>query len=82
MIESRWDLLKNYPSMVHPIRCENGCGAVIELTDTYESYERGEDGETKAICECCAAESGHIYEEHEEPEDSPVCRRKPKTRLR
>ena len=65
-----------------PIRCDNGCGAIIELADAFLSYERDERGDRKLICECCAAESGHAYEDLEEPEDSPVCHRKTKKRLR
>ena len=76
--ESMFDLLKKYPTMIAPIRCENGCGVVIELGDALMSYERNEDGSPKAICECCAAEIGHLNEDEEEPEDTPVCRRKPK----
>lgn len=73
-----WDLLKIYPSMVHPVDCENGCGAVVELGDTYNSYKRGEDGNRLLICRCCAAEEGHADEDLEEPEETPVCHRKPK----
>jgi len=85
MNESR-DLLKLYPTMILPIECENGCGAVIELTDAYASYKRTSDeyGEKRPlqICECCAAEEGHLNEDDEEPEETPVCRRKPKKKIR
>jgi DNA-directed RNA polymerase subunit N (RpoN/RPB10) len=70
--------------MRHPIRCENGCGAVIELSDAFRSYKKKiEDGEELPllVCECCAAEEGHLDEDLEEPEESPVCRRKPKKQL-
>jgi hypothetical protein len=65
-----------------PIYCENGCGAVIELLEGYISYKRGDDGGSLIICVCCAAEEGHANEEYETPEEAPVCRRKPKVRLR
>lgn len=80
--ESSFDLLKKYPAMRTPIRCDNGCGAVIELLDAFMSYDRDEHGERKLICECCAAEKGHVHEDLEEPEETPVCHRKPKKRLR
>ena len=80
MKETMFDLLKKYPTMSHPIRCENGCGAVVELVDAFESYKRDEDGNTLLICECCAAEEGHRNEDIEDPEDAPVCKRKPKVK--
>lgn len=78
MTECTRDLLKLYPSMVHPIRCENGCGSVIELGQALRSYERDLNGDHKLICECCASEIGHVDEDIEEPEETPVCRKKPK----
>lgn len=73
-----WELLKIYPTMMHPIDCENGCGAVIELSDAYESYAKRSDGLRMLICECCAEELGHLNEEYEEPENAPVCKRRVK----
>ncbi len=79
------DLSYTYPHYRHPIRCENGCGAVVELIEAFSSYKRTSDvyGKNRPllICECCAAEEGHMEEDREEPEESPVCRRKPKVHL-
>jgi len=80
MSETMWDLLKKYPTMQHPIRCENGCGAVLEIADAFESYKRNEHGVRLLICECCAAEDGHLYEHRERPEEAPVCKRPAKRR--
>ena len=71
------ELLRLYPTMSQPIRCENGCGAVIELLQAFRSYEKDDKGDPKLICECCAAEIGHADEE-EAPDESPVCHRQPK----
>jgi len=79
--ESMFDLLKIYPTMSWPIRCENGCGAVIDLGDAYRSYKRSKSQERKLICACCASEEGHADEIYERPNRSPVCHRKPKKRL-
>lgn len=73
------DLHYLHPEMMCPIRCENGCGTVIDVLDAFRSYERKEDGDRKLICQCCASEIGHVDEDLEEPEDAPVCKRKPKT---
>lgn len=81
MKTSMSDLLKLYPSMIHPIRCENGCGAVVELGDAFISYKRGTDGERLLMCQCCAAEEGHVDEADEEPEEAPVCHRPAKRLL-
>ncbi len=80
--EGTFDLLKKFPTMHMPMRCENGCGAVIELGDTYRSYKRDKNDERKLICACCASEEGHADECRERPNHAPVCRRKPKRRLR
>lgn len=74
--ETLADLLQIEPSMAHPIRCENGCGTIIELTQSFRSYKRDEKGEPLLICECCAADEGHVDEDLEEPDESPVCTRK------
>ncbi len=76
------DLQRLYPHMANPMRCENGCGAVIEIAEAFRSYKKDARGERMLICECCASEDGHADEDLEEPEQTPVCRRKPKTRLR
>lgn len=76
MNESMYDLLRKYPTMKNPIRCENGCGVVIEMGDARRSYIRDERGDPKLICECCASEIGHLDEDIEEHEDAPVCHRK------
>lgn len=80
--ESTSDLLKMYPTMSTPIRCENGCGAVIEMGDSLRSYLRDARGDPKLICECCASEIGHMDEDVEEHEAAPVCRRPAKRQLR
>jgi hypothetical protein len=77
-----WELLKIYPSMRHPMYCENGCGAVIELAEALRSYKRDDQGNPMLICQCCAAEEGHLDEDIEEPEETPVCNRPEKKRLR
>jgi len=46
------------------------------------AYKRDVLGGNLLICECCAAEEGHIWEADETPETSPVCHRKPKEKLR
>ncbi len=71
-------LRRLYPGMTAPVRCENGCGAVFEMIDGYFSYKKNERGESLLICPCRAAEEGHIWEDEETPETSPVCHRKPK----
>ena len=77
------NLQRMYPMMFCPIRCENGCGAVIELASAYSSYKRNDhDGKHLFVCECCAAEEGHMDECEEKPEEAPVCRRKSKKQLR
>ena len=75
------NLKRLYPHMFCPMRCDNGCGAVIEIADAFRSYKKNERGECLLICECCASEEGHRDEDIEEPESSPVCRRKPKKHL-
>lgn len=78
------ELLRLYPTMYHPIRCENGCGAVIDLAEAFDSYKRHvkyNEVMPLQICECCAAEEGHLNEDIEEPDTAPVCRRKSKTRI-
>ena len=79
--ETTSELLHKYPTMRQPIRCENGCGSVIELLESFRSYKRDGDGVNLLVCECCASEEGHIDEDIEEPEESPVCRRKPKRQV-
>lgn len=74
------DLRKLHPGMACPISCENGCGAVIEVGDALRSYLRDEHGKYKLICQCCAAEIGHVDEALDEPEEAPVCKRKSKLR--
>lgn len=74
------ELKRLYPEMPHPTRCENGCGSVVELADMFRSYMRDSNGSPKLICKCCAAEIGHLDEDDEEPEESPTCERRPKTR--
>mgnify|MGYP003395473375 CR=1 FL=1 len=69
------DLHRMYPSMRSPIHCENGCGAVIECLEAFRSYEKDEQGDPKLICQCCAAEIGHLDEDDESPDESPVCHR-------
>lgn len=76
------DLRRMYPHLYLPVRCENGCGAVFSLLDGYNSYRRGADGKYLVICECCAAEEGHVDEEHETPDTAPACRRPPKRRIK
>ncbi len=76
------NLERLYPEFMFPMRCENGCGTVFPTAAGLRSYHRTQDGTPKLICECCAAEIGHIDEVHEEkPEDAPVCKRKPKKHL-
>jgi hypothetical protein len=75
-------LYRAHPEMRHPMYCENGCGAVIELTQGYRSYKRGPNGESLLICECCAAEIGHRDEDLEDHDEGPVCQRRPKVKLR
>lgn len=82
MITETRDLLKLYPTIPHPIRCENGCGAVIDLMDALHSYDKDKNGDPKLICRCCASEKGHLFEDEEEPEDSPTCKRRHKKTLR
>lgn len=77
-----WELLKIHPSMRHPMYCENGCGAVIELAEALRSYKRDDRGEHVLICQCCASEEGHVDEDDEQPEGSPVCNRPMKKHLR
>lgn len=72
------DLRRKYPHMSNPIRCENGCGVVIDIGDAMRSYKRNEQGYHLLICECCAAEEGHADEADEEHDEGPVCKRKPK----
>lgn len=69
------DLGRMYPELNHPIRCENGCGTVISIIGAYRSYQRREDGSVKLICQCCASEIGHLDEEGEGHDESPVCKR-------
>lgn len=76
-----FELLKTYPTMRYPMYCENGCGAVIELSDALRSHKRGANGQPLLICQCCAAEEGHIDEDDELPEEAPVCNRPAKKRL-
>ena len=78
MITDSRKLLHMYPTMVMPIRCENGCGVIIELMDSFESYKHSDDGQRLLICECCAAEEGHANEDLEDDHVGPVCRRKEK----
>lgn len=80
MEESMRDLLQKYPTMSNPIRCENGCGAVIEIAGAFVSYKRDERGDPLLFCECCAAEYGHRHEDMEEHDEAPVCKRKPKVK--
>ena len=82
IVESVFDLLKIYPTMSHPIRCENGCGAVVDLGDAYRSYKRAKGEKRKIICACCASEMGHADECREKPDRPPICHRKPKIRIR
>lgn len=81
-MRSMFELLKTHPTMAMPIECENGCGAIIELNDAFFSYKRSAHGGHLMICQCCAAEEGHLHEEDEEPEAAPVCHRPAKKRLR
>jgi rubrerythrin len=81
-MKSGKELRALYPHMSDPMCCENGCGAVMEIADAYLSYKKDERGERLFICECCAAEEGHLWEDDETPETAPVCRRKPKIKLR
>jgi hypothetical protein len=80
------ELMYAHPEFFAPIYCENGCGAVIELMEGLNSYKRTSDeyGDNRPliICECCAAEEGHLDEAEEEPETAPVCHRRPKVKLR
>lgn len=77
------DLHHKYPHLNFPMRCEKGCGTVLEIVDAFRSYERDHNGKPMLICQCCAAEYGHIDEDLEEgPEDAPVCKRQPKKPLR
>lgn len=76
------DLREKYPQMNFPMRCQNGCGAVIEIVDGYRSYKRDREGKHLLFCQCCAAEEGHIDEDDESHDDGPVCHRKPKTELK
>ena len=82
MKRSMWELLKIYPTMRQPVDCENGCGAVIELMESFRSYRKDSNGEPLLICSCCAAEEGHREEDDEEPEESPRCERPRKTKIR
>jgi rubrerythrin len=75
------NLQQLYPSMRSPIRCENGCGAVIEMFESFRSYQRDQRGDYQLICECCASEIGHVDESDEAPDESPVCHRRPKESL-
>lgn len=50
------ELLKLYPTMINPMDCENGCGAVVELADAFCSYKKDEHRRNLLICQCCAAE--------------------------
>jgi rubrerythrin len=79
-------LQRLYPEMMMPYRCDNGTTAVVELGDAYTSYKRKTNArgevENLFICECCAAEEGHLWEDDEPPDLSPVCRRKQKAKLR
>ena len=59
------DLIRLYPTMASPTRCENGCGAVVELIDMFVAYEKDKNGDGKLICECCAAEIVHRDEANE-----------------
>ena len=76
------DLQKTWPlaclGMSFPMHCENGCGAIVEAIDCFRSYKRNENGDPLLICQCCAAEEGHKDEYDEAPDESPVCKRKPK----
>jgi rubrerythrin len=80
------NLSRLYPGLANPIYCENGCGAVIELMQAFQSYKRTSDeyGDNRPllICECCASEEGYLYEDEDAPDETPVCHRKPKVKLR
>ena len=82
MHETIAQLREKYPKTNNPIRCENGCGTVIELIFSFNSYKRNERGDPLCICGCCTAEEGHRDEEYEDHDDGPVCHRKIKTQLR
>ena len=69
------NLERMYPDVPFPIRCENGCGTVIAMRDGFRSYYRDDDGSPKLICQCCAAEVGHLDEDDEAPDEAPVCKR-------
>ncbi len=71
-------LREMYPELGTPIRCENGCGFVIDVIDAFFSYKKNDKGDSLLICECCASEEGHIFEENEGHDEGPVCKRKPK----
>ncbi len=75
MNKSTEDLRKLYPEFNLPIRCENGCGVVIELIAGFRSYRRGDNGEHLIICECCASEDGHADEDYEDHDMGPTCKR-------
>ena len=82
MNETSQELRAKYPEFGMPIRCENGCGVVIELISGYNSYKRGPDGQNLIICPCCAAEEGHRDEDLEDHDEGPVCKRPIKRSIR
>lgn len=66
MTQSSFDLLKKYPTILM----------------AYRSYKLDRWEDRKLVCSCCASEEGHADECREKPNRSPVCRRKPKRRIR